>query len=290
MAVSSGTKRLRRPLPCRQSLGLRIELALYMDPLMVTETQVATSPLIELGEYKQFMLRTHNEILLVLRGLLGHTAQISVYFNEGQDMLLTTLAAVADDHLILDHGPNAELNRKALAAEKHFCVTRLDKVRIQFILRSFTQAEQAGRPAFRANLPDEVLRLQRREFYRLITPIARPLKCLVPIPLADASLHLHDAHVFDISGGGLGLSAPPEHIPFDKDMEIPNCRVELPEVGVITGTLKVRSIFEITLRSGKRAHRAGCEFIKLPGPMLTLIQRYIIKVERERKARESGLG
>jgi len=36
--------------------------------------------------------------------------------------------------------------------------------------------------------------------------------------------------------------------------------------------------------------RAGCEFMNLPGPMQTLIQRYIIKIERERKAHESGLG
>ena len=36
--------------------------------------------------------------------------------------------------------------------------------------------------------------------------------------------------------------------------------------------------------------RAGCEFCNLSGPMATLIQRYIIKVERERKARDSGIG
>ena len=35
--------------------------------------------------------------------------------------------------------------------------------------------------------------------------------------------------------------------------------------------------------------RAGCEFKNLSGPMLTLVQRYIIKVERERKAKERGL-
>jgi hypothetical protein len=72
-------------------------------------------------------------------------------------------------------------------------------------------------------------------------------------------------------------------------MEFPNCRIELPEVGFVTATVKIRSVFEITLRSGARIKRAGCEFVKLPGPMSTLVQRYIIKVERERKARESGM-
>ncbi len=256
---------------------------------MADQTQPHTTSLLEPNEYSEFMLRAPKEILVVLRGLLEHVSQITVYFNEGKDMLLTTLAAVADDHIVLDYGPSSEMNRKALEAEKHFCITTLDKVRVQFILRGFARIEYGGRASFRAALPDEILRLQRREFFRLATPIAKPLKCMVPIPLADGGLHLHEAHIFDISGGGLALSAPPAGIPFDTEMELPNCRVELPEVGIITGTIKIRSIFEITLRSGAKVRRAGCEFVKLPGPMLTLIQRYIIKVERERKARETGM-
>lgn len=256
---------------------------------MADQTQPHTTSLLEPNEYSEFMLRAPKEILVVLRGLLEHVSQITVYFNEGKDMLLTTLAAVADDHIVLDYGPSSEMNRKALEAEKHFCITTLNKVRVQFILRGFARIEHGGRASFRAALPDEILRLQRREFFRLATPIAKPLKCMVPIPLADGGLHLHEAHIFDISGGGLALSAPPAGIPFDTEMELPNCRVELPEVGIITGTIKIRSIFEITLRSGAKVRRAGCEFVKLPGPMLTLIQRYIIKVERERKARETGM-
>lgn len=244
---------------------------------------------LEPGEYNQYMLRTRAEILVVLRGLYEHVSQITIFFNEGKDMLLTTLAAVADDHLVLDYGPSSDTNRKALEAEKHFCVTTLEKVRVQFILRGLKKVELDGRPAFRASLPDEVLRLQRREFYRLTTPIARPLKCVIPIPLPDGDTYSHEAHILDISGGGMGISAPPEEIPFGTDMVLPNCRIDLPEVGFVTATIKVRSLFEVTLRSGARVRRAGCEFVKLPGPMMTLIQRYIIKVERERKARESGL-
>jgi c-di-GMP-binding flagellar brake protein YcgR len=248
------------------------------------------SPVLETDEYSRYMLRAPAEILMVLRGLCDHVSQITVFFNEGQDMLLTTLATIGEDHVILDYGPSGEMNRKVLLAEKHFCVTMLDKVRIQFILRRFEKIEHEGRPAFRAALPDELLRLQRREYYRLITPVARPLKCLMPIPRTGGDAYLHEANVFDISGGGLGISAPPAGIPFETGMTFANCRVELPEVGFITGTLQVRSLFEVTLRSGARMLRAGCEFLNLPGPMMTLVQRYIIKVERERKARESGLG
>lgn len=244
---------------------------------------------LEPGEFTQFMLRTPTEIQVVLRGLYDHVSQITIFFNEGKDMLLTTLAAVETDHLILDFGPSGELNRKALEVEKHFCVTTLEKVRVQFILRGFTRVEKDGRPSFRCALPDEVLRLQRREYYRLVTPIVRPLKCTMPIALADGTPHMHEANVYDISGGGMGISAPDEGIPFETGMSFANCRIELPEVGIVTATVKICSVFDVVLRSGARIRRAGCEFVKLPGPMGTLIQRYIIKVERERKARESGM-
>ncbi|MEW6513306.1 MAG: flagellar brake protein [Pseudomonadota bacterium] len=251
---------------------------------------VQTLPILEAGEYDKYMLRSHAEVLMVLRGLRDHKSQITVFFNEGQDMLLTMLVDVTQDHLIFDVGPDEELNRKAEAAGKHYCVALLEKVRIQFLLGAFAHIMHEGRPAFLSTFPKELLRLQRREFYRLTTPIARPLKCRMSLPLTGSDEHLHEATVFDISGGGIGISAPADDVPFAMQQVITNCRMELPEVGIVTCTIKVCSVFEITLKSGARVKRAGCEFVKLPGPMATLIQRYIIKVERERKARESGLG
>ncbi|MGB7595898.1 MAG: PilZ domain-containing protein, partial [Erysipelotrichaceae bacterium] len=141
----------------------------------------------------------------------------------------------------------------------------------------------------RAAFPADLLRLQRREFFRLTMPITRPLKCQIPISEGeDGNEFVVDLNVVDISGGGLAIALP-EGLDFAIDKEFKGCRIELPEVGMLVTTLKVRNQFEITLRSGGRVRRAGCEFIKLPGPMLTLVQRYIIKVERERKARESGM-
>lgn len=248
-----------------------------------------TLPILEAGEYDKYMLRTQAEVLVVLRGLRDHKSQITVFFNEGQDMLLTMLVGIDKDHLIFDAGPDEQLNGKSVVAGRHFCVARLDKVRIQFLLGGFSRIEYEGHPAFLSALPRELLRLQRREFYRLATPIARPLKCRMSLPLTERGELLHEATVFDISGGGIGISAPADDVPFAMQQIVPNCRMELPEVGIVTCTIKVCSVFEITLKSGGRVKRAGCEFVKLPGPMATLVQRYIIKVERERKARESGL-
>jgi c-di-GMP-binding flagellar brake protein YcgR len=246
--------------------------------------------LLDAKDYSQYLLYSKSEILFILRAMIARTAQVTVYFNQGKDFMLTAVIAAGDDGLVLDYGSSMEMNRRAEAADKLFCVASLDRVRIQFRLHGLRRIDFQGRPAFVAALPDSLLRLQRREYFRLTTPVARPLKCWIPVTRPDGSKDAVAVTVVDISGGGVAVVAPPEGVPFEPGMEFPNCRVELPEVGALVATLVIKNRFELTLRNGSRVTRSGCQFANLPGPMLTLVQRYIIKVERERKARESGLG
>lgn len=262
----------------------------------VTESVPSPTPapepgadMLSLDEFSQYLLRTKGEMFTVFRGLIEHVAQLTLFFNEGRDMLLTSLVSYSDAGLVLDFGASAEMNRKALEADKLFCAAKLDKVKIQFILRGVKRIDADGRPAFLAPLPDSLLRLQRREYYRLLTPIARPLKCTIDFPVVGGSTHRIESNVADISGGGVCLTGLPSHLPLEKDMELPGCTIGLPEVGSIAAALRLRSVEEVISHSGARSKRAGCEFMKLTGPMATLIQRYIIKTERERKARESGM-
>lgn len=245
--------------------------------------------LLDPSDYSQFLLSSRSEILFVLRSLVSTASRITVYFNEGKDFLLTTVLAVDEEVIVLDYGSNESMNGKALSANKLFCATQQEHVKIQFILRGLKKIKHEGHPAFRAGFPDSLLRLQRREFYRLTVPLLRPLRCIVPYTKADGSREQMEVKVVDISGGGIAIMSPPEDMGFEADTEFPNCRLELPEVGFVVATLKVCTVFEVTLRNGSTVKRAGCQFLNLAGPMMTQVQRYIIKVERERKARDSGL-
>lgn len=253
-------------------------------------TPKSVAEILPTDEFSQYLLYGKSEMLAVLRGLIEQVSQVTMMFNEGRDMVLTSLISCDEDGLILDFGASMEMNRKALKADKLFCVTQLGRVKIQFILRGVTQIEVDGRPAFLAPLPDSLLRLQRREYYRLITSIMQPLKCRIRLVDVDAASVLIEVNVADISGGGVCLAGLPLDLPLEPDMEISDCSIELPEVGSIIATLHLLRVTETTNRSGVRALRAGCVFVKLPGPMERLIQRYIMKIERERKARESGMG
>ncbi len=255
------------------------------------ESQPLKFELMQADDYDQYLLYSRSEILFILRAMAEKGSLITVYFNQGNDFLLTTLLTITDDGawMLLDPGSNEEMNRKALASNKLIFIANHEKVKIQFTVAKLESVQHKGRPAFRAAAPDKLLRLQRREYYRLSAPVAHPLKCVIPVTHADGSKNLLDATVMDISGGGLAVMTPPEGVEFETDHLFENCRIELPDIGSIIATLRVRNIFEFTLRNGNRVKRSGCQFVDLPGHMVTLIQRYIIRVERERKARETGL-
>ena len=241
--------------------------------------------LLEPSDYGEYLLHNRNEILQVLRQLQDRSSQITIFFNEGDDLILTTLLAVGDDGLVFDYGPIEEINKRAESVVKFFCITLLDKVRVQFILKGLKRFAYKGLPAFRADLPDSVLRLQRREYYRLTMPVTRRLTCQIP----QNNGQTIEVEIVDLSGGGLALVLPREGLDVEPDREFANCHIELPETGSITANIKVLTVFEITLRNGNQVKRAGCRFIDMPGTMANKIQRYIIRIERERKARESGL-
>jgi c-di-GMP-binding flagellar brake protein YcgR len=247
--------------------------------------------LMEADNYGKYLLHSRTEILFLMRALQEKGALITVYFNQGIDFLLTSIVSVAADgsRMILDYGSSEEMNRRALAADRLMCITSLDRVKVQFILRGMEKIQFQGREAFRARLPDTVLRLQRREYYRLTTPVAKPLKCFIPVPQPDGGRIVIEANVLDISGGGVAVLIPQPGVELEVDATFPDCRLDLPDTGSLSATLRVRNLFEITLRNGTRSKRYGCQFVDLPGATVNLIQRYIIKVERERKARESGL-
>ena len=239
-------------------------------------------------QYSQYLLTGKNEMFAVCRGLSDNVSLISMIFNGGHDMVLTTLISWGDNGLLLDFGASEEMNQAALKADKLFCSAQLDKVEIQFILRGVRRVVVDGRPTFHAPLPESILRLQRREYFRLLTPIVNPLRCKIRCNDAAGSPMSLSAQLVDISVGGVCLAGLPADLPLDTSTEFVDSSIDLPEGGSIVATLRLRWLTEIVSRSGVPSKRAGFEFIRLPHAKSTLIQRYITKTERDRKARESG--
>ena len=245
--------------------------------------------LLQADDYSRYLLREKTDILFNLRALMQRRAMLSAFIDASADSFLSAILAITADeqHLILDAASDEAINLRVEAAEKLICVTQLDKIKIQFAATDIERFPHEGHQAFRIALPEVLLRLQRREYYRLTAPSPHNLSCRIPVLVDGENKFVTvEADVVDISGGGLAVTVPPNGVPFEPDMEFADCRLMLPEVGPIATTLRVRNLFRITNRDGSVVLRAGCEFTQLSGNMAATIQRYILKIERERNARE----
>lgn len=237
------------------------------------------------AEYAKYLVHSRQEIVQILRGLSQKNELVTAYFNQGKEFFLTSFIEIdAQGNLILDCGTDADTNRRALAADKIIFVTSQNRIKIQFSTSALRAAQHAGRNAFATNVPSALLKLQRREYYRLIAPIRVPLHCAIP----DLKGSPFEATVVDISVGGVGLGGFTPEMGLEIGQLLPACRVALPEQGTVISTLEVRNLQASNSRLGVPQVRLGAVFVDIPPPHQAMIQRYIIHVDRERSALVRG--
>lgn len=233
----------------------------------------------------RFQIHSKVEIGFILRSAMQSGEMVSAHFNEGRDSMVTALLVVDNTNgfCVLDAAKDANLNTRLVASSRISFVSRQDRIKIRWEVPRAKLVDFEGQPAIRTPMPESLLKFQRREFFRAETPVMRPVKCSIPLP---ESRRL-DVNLFDISLGGVGLTGFPESFALEVTQELKGCSIILPEVGVISVSLQVRNVTETILKDGRMTRRVGCMFVGLPPGSDTVIQRYIIRLERERRAKLS---
>ena len=232
-------------------------------------------------EIERFKIDHQNEIERILSGVMDKRALVTAYSENNNGFVVTSLVAVdpAGKAIYLGLGPDAKLNQALVDSRQVSFNTAHDQIRVLFSTPGVEITTLAGEKVFKAEMPTEVLRFQRREFYRLPTPLLNPIKCL--IKLDGTAL---ETTVIDISLGGVGVLAYHDIQSLQEGDIYRNCELVLPDAGSYMVSLHVRALYEPTLKNGVSTRRAGCKFIDLAPSIETDIQRYIIRVERERRA------
>jgi c-di-GMP-binding flagellar brake protein YcgR len=236
----------------------------------------------------RYRVRGALEIAIIFRRLIASHATVSAHAGASGAFFITAVLAFDEDDgtLVLDYGVDAALTERLLRAPKLNFATQLDHVRIQFSATAAEPVHHDGGPAFRVAVPDVLVRLQRREFYRLRIPRGRPLHCAVKLPCADeacAKPARAALPVFDISCGGVALTGWPATFRPQPAIELCDTWLELPNLGTIVADLHIVHV-QGPLGQGSSTGRFGCRFVKASPGAATLIQRYINRIEREQKA------
>lgn len=244
-------------------------------------TSAMRVPELDEEDFERFLVHDRFEIISILRRLQAKREQVTLNMD-GQGFVLTVLLAVNPDYeeIVFDCGRDAESNRRIMQAERMTLVANIDGIKVQFSARGADPTVFEGRPALRMRLPDLVLRLQRRDFYR----IPASLTCEATME-CEGKVRVLELRVTDLSLGGLALVTDKTYVKFEPGQVLPNCRVNLGTLGRLDLDLEVKNVCDVRARNGMRQTRIGCGFPHLPRDMETLVSRYIGQKERERRMR-----
>lgn len=237
-----------------------------------------------LPEEEQYLVHNLKEIVQILTDQSKLKTMFKVSFNHGADECLTTVILVdAKSHAVyLDIGLDETFNGRLLASH-HVVFSKDDGVRIKWVSSQVSLATLKDGKAIKIALPQKLMRLQRREFFRLATPIVNPVPCQIPVandinPDEDKALELT---LVDVSLGGIGaLAADPLDPVFVVGANFNQCKISFPDVGVTSLTLQVRNITSVTMKDGSTKHRIGFKFIEPSRGNEGLINRYTYNLER----------
>jgi len=228
-------------------------------------------------ELERFAIYSRTEIVALLRQLRDKQVLVTLYYDQSAGFTVSNVLDVNEgfEELILDRTSDANVQRAIYASKQLVVVAFLDNVKLQFSVGTAEAVDYQGRPSFRVRLPQQLLRMQRRNSYRRQPPAMRPATCLVPSPREPGQYE--SVRVLDLSVGGIALFVHPIQFDLPAEHNLENCYLDLPDVGQITVALRVRYVDAQTGADGVR--RCGCEFVDLSESAARMLQRYLNKLD-----------
>lgn len=237
----------------------------------------------ETPELEPYMLQSRAEIVSLLRRIVADHALVTVYPKREEDFFVSAILESDPEHgrLVLDVPAGQVARQRALLESKLVCVAFLENVKMQFAITALREILYDGKPAFEAGLPDSLLRLQRREFFRVRTPKLAPASCR--IPQSEGASRYESVRVVNLSVGGLAVLVHPHRFELASGSVVQNCFLDLPGAGPIKVSFRVVNVYDIGGGEGEWGRRCGCHFLDLEPQARMLLQRYINRVEAEQR-------
>ncbi|MDE2365900.1 MAG: flagellar brake protein [Betaproteobacteria bacterium] len=235
--------------------------------------------------YEKCRIYSASGILSILQSMIQNKSLATCSFGRADSLILTSVIGIdaKRGEMVLDYGADEASNQRALKAGKLNVVTFLDQIKIQFVCDGIQKILFEGRNAFNARIPETLLRMQKRDHYRVVTPTITPVKCA--IPLREDGMPA-EVILQNISCGGMAVIDTKSEVNFQIGATYRNCLLALPGIGTAKVNLRIQHVSKILQRNGLMCQRARCEYIDTQENMLSMIHRYITRLELEQKRKQ----
>ena len=233
------------------------------------------------GSGQDFARRNPLEVGRQLRNLASRGDFLTVQFKGGQVATRIFDVNTRERTFVFDVSALPVQNRGLLAAPRCLFQGAPDGVRVEFATTTPRATQFDGRPAFEVAFPDELLYVQRREFFRVRAPVAEPYICRGHLR-SGAGFRFP---VHDLSLGGIGVrtrDVRATQIPAGSMLE--NVELVLNQHGTLLLDLELVSHCATGLPGGAHVYRLGFRYPSLPARAENTLQRLVNQLEMKRSA------
>jgi len=211
------------------------------------------------------------EIMRVLVALRDRGEPISVQLESGRPSFASRLLWIDPQmqFIVVARSADAATDAALLARPRCIFTCALGAWQVEFVAAEPRLVRHSAQEAIRLRYPELMSGHQRRAEGRVAPPQGLPLKCV-----ADAGgVMSFDAHVVDISSGGVAVLLYHPGITLEPGTVLKGCIIEHPSLGPLMVDMEVRYSEPVRLKDGRRARRAGCRFVDPPAQLKALIRR-----------------
>jgi c-di-GMP-binding flagellar brake protein YcgR len=162
-------------------------------------------------------------------------------------------------------------------------VSYLESEKLQFMLAGIRLLREPQGLALQAQLPDLIIRFQRRKTFRVRTPSfsAPTLRFRVP----GNAEHVITGRIRDVSVAGCALLLPLDTPVFEPGTVIPSCRVDLEAEERFIAGFEIRRWETLTAQDGKpQGILMACRWSRLDSGAERTLQVYINRQQKRQRA------
>lgn len=239
-----------------------------------------------------YLVKNPKQLLLHLKTLATEKCLIAAKFGENQSFLTAILEIDEKSQLItIDCGPKEYLNKELLNLGIVSCSADFNGIKVLFEGRGIKKAGTAGQMALSLKFPEQLFWIQRRQYYRVRSPLSKNSYCVIELPETESTEKNSEKKrtlllkLFDLSATGIALLSDSKEAinQISINTTYTNCKLILDDTELLTISLIIRSLGPLNPNQAKKSQRIGCEILNsTPRTESTLI-RYMQNIERQIK-------
>ncbi|WP_027149403.1 flagellar brake protein [Methylobacter tundripaludum] len=234
-----------------------------------------------MSDISSFSIQNPKQIVSHLSLLVKNKCLLSARFGANNESYITTLLSVNEGNntVVLDYGPKEDLNQRILNAGKVSFDTDYNGIKVSFAGTELKKIAHKGDSAFSMSIPRSLYWMQRREYYRVKSPLSKPSYCQLIVEGREPV----NLKLYDISLTGFAMLNVSKEV---SDLLIPGtsfsqCKLILSEAGESPISFEICAKYIINPDKPQKIQKIGCKFNKITRSVEEVIQRYMHQIQRE---------